>query len=44
MENSNNDTDLHRAMAPRFPTEPRPPLRPVRAPRRRPRWLGRRSL
>ncbi|WP_269454043.1 hypothetical protein [Modestobacter italicus] len=44
MEHVNNIRDLQQAMAPRFPAEPRPHLRTARTPRRRPRWLGGRSL
>jgi hypothetical protein len=44
MENMNNLQDLQRAMADRLPAEPRPSVRTARQPRRRPRWLGGRSL
>ena len=44
MENMNNLADLHKAVAPRLPAEPRPHVRTARTPRRRPRWLGGRSM
>ena len=44
MEHMNNLADLHKAVAPRLPAEPRPHVRTARTPRRRPRWLGGRSM
>jgi hypothetical protein len=44
MENVNNLSDLQKAVAPRLPAEPRPVVRTAHRARRRPRWLGGRSL